>query len=347
MTTRNFFSILSLIVLFSSIFSCAKPDLELVPVPVNEVKSTLPVGNRINIHFGTSTQQGCMYSFSNCVWIGWGNAMDMNRAFYTLQFDNSDEVQAEYGNFFPLTADFTLDAQNGLPPQMLKSGFYRFQKSADGRKTIEFSPENVQPVAPLVNPNNPQDNIGQLHNLAMQGIYTTQTKNEISAAGTDPLGARKMLTAKSVQFLATEADVIIDNEEQKQIETAAFDSNYDDHAAWLETSKLSANDRKEMRGILDMASEIQVNTPEQLSHFVQVMTEVENRLVQSTTLDDPKLMLSAVSVMKYSRYYWYWKTTTNDESASNKPWWKADVRGLIEGGIGQALVDSLFAALAK
>lgn len=348
MSTRHFFPTLSILVLFVSLFACTKPEQELVPTPVNNpVKGTIPDGNRIIIHFGTSTYQGCMYSFSNCIWIGWGNATDLNREHYTLLLDNSDQVNAEYGRFFPLTADFTLDAQNGLPPRVIKSGFYPFQLTPDGRTIIEFSPGNLHPVAPLVNPNNPQDNIGQLHNLAMQSIYTAQTKDQIAAAGVDQKTAREILTSKSVQFLANEADVAIGSDEQSRIKSAAFNSDYDNHTAWLENSSLSANDRKEMQSILDMASAMQVDSPDQLSQFVQTMTEVENRLAKSTTLDDPKLVLSAVSVLKYSRYYWFWKTANQNAPASREKWWKADVKGLIQGGLGQAIVDSLLAALTK
>ncbi|MDO8367762.1 MAG: hypothetical protein Q7T20_13255 [Saprospiraceae bacterium] len=344
MTTRNFFSILSLVTISTFIVSCEKTAIE--PAIV-KAPSTLPEGNRIRIHFGTSTYMGCMYSFSNCIWIGWGNATDLHQQAPGFLFDNGDEVSADYGNYFPLTADFTAESQTGVPPQVLHSGFYRFQTSPDGRKTISFSDANLQPIAPLVNPNNPQDNLGQLHNLAMQSIYTTKTKAELEAVNYDIKAARKILAAKSVQFLETEADVVINEVEQNQIVSAALEGNYDNHQAWLQTSSLSANDRKVLGDILDIASTLPVNSPEQLSAFVSIMTELENGLVQNTTLDNPKLVFSAVSVAKYSRYYWYWKCLANDESASRPDWWKADVKGLIEGGILQALVDSLVAALTK
>ncbi|MBC7775614.1 MAG: hypothetical protein H7246_09260 [Phycisphaerae bacterium] len=344
MTTRAFFSTLTLIAIFASIISCTKTSIE----PATEVVSpTLPSGERIRIHFGTSTLNGCMYSFSNCIWIGWGNATDLQQQSPAFQFDNGDEVSADYGNLFPLTADFRVESQNGLPPQVLKSGFYRFQTSSVGKKMISFTDANLQPVAPLVNPNNPQDNLGQLHNLAMQGIFTAKTKDEIKAVGDDMNAIRKILSAKSAQFLETEAEIVIQDIEQQQIERVGFVSNYDDHQAWLQTSRLSANDRKVLGDILDKVSAMPVNSPDQLSAFVSVMTEFENGLAQNTTLDNPKLLLSAISVAKYSRYYWYWKCLANDEPAARPTWWKADVKGLIEGGIGQALVDSLFAAFTK
>ncbi len=344
MSTRTFFSALTLIATFASFTACTK--VELAPT-AEVVNPTVPEGSRIRIHFGTSTLNGCLYSFSNCIWIGWGNATDLHQQAPAFVFDNGEEVSTDYGNYFPLTANFTLDAQNGLPPQVLESGLYRFQTASDGRKMISFSRDNLQPLAPLVNPNNPQDNLGQLHNLAMQVIFTPKTKAEVKAVDYDLKLMRKMLTEQAVQFLGSEAEISIGAAEQKQIENTDFDGNYNNHRAWLQTSSLSANDRNVLSDILDKAASIPVNSPEQLSSFVSIMTELENGLVQNTAIDDPKMLLSAVSIAKYSRYYWYWKCLANDESATRPDWWIADVKGFIEGGIGQALVDSLCAALTK
>jgi len=344
MNTRNFSATLTLIAIFASFIACTKVELA---APAEVVSPTLPEGSRIRIHFGTSTEKGCLYSFSNCIWIGWGNATDLQQQAPAFVFDNSEEVSTEYGNYFPLTANFTLDAHAGLPPQVLESGLYRFQTSPDGRKMISFSKDNLLPLAPLVNPNNPQDNLGQLHNLAMQVIFSPQTKADVKSVDYDLKLMRKMLTAQSVQFLGSEAEISIGATEQKQIENADFDGNYSNHRAWLQTSSLSPNDRLVMSDIMDKAASIPVNSPEQLSVFVSIMTELENGLAQNTTIDNPKMLLSAISIAKYSRYYWYWKCLTNDELATRPDWWIADVKGFIEGGIGQALVDSLCAALAK
>ena len=177
----------------------------------------------------------------------------------------------------------------------------------------------------------------------MQAIYTTATIDELKAM--DIKAARKILASKSVQFLASQADVVISPAEQTQIENATFDDQYNNHHAWLQSSSLSTLDQKVLGDILDIASAMPVNSTEQLSAFVNIMTELENDLAQNTTIDNPKLLLSAVSVAKYSRYYWYWKGLTHNQPASVPNWWKADVKGLIEGGIGQALVDSLLAAV--
>lgn len=341
MTTRNFFYALSLTTISLFIASCEKTIInEPIAAPV---KATVPDGSRIRIHFGTSTQRGCIYSFTNCIWIGWEKATELQQSALTFQFDDGTEVDEHFGNFFPLTADCTVDGQNGTAPQVLKSGFYRFQLSPIGKKIISFSDENLQPVAPLVNPNNPQDNLGQLHNLAMQAIFTASTKDEVK--GLDLKATRKLLTAKSAQFLETEAEVVLSETEQQQIENATFADNYDNHQAWIASSKLSANDRLILGNILDQVSEMPVNSPEQLNEFVKAVTEIENNLLLNGTLDDSKMVFSAVSVMKYSRYFWYWKSLANDQTPARPDWWKADVKGLIEGGIGQALVDSLVAAL--
>lgn len=340
MTTRNFFSALSLIAIFAAITSCTKPVDDVIVV--DEVKPTVPDGSRIIIHFGTSTYRGCMYSFSNCIWIGWGDALALNQQDYTLLFNNGEEVGSYYGDFFPLTADCTLDPVAGMAPQTIPAGFYRFSLSPDGRRTIRFAADNRQPVSSVVNPNNPQDNLGQLHNLAVQAILGDA---EIQSPDFDALRNKDLLVSKTVQFLQNEADVIIGSAEQQRIVSATFTDDYDNHQAWVAASKLSENDKKVLTEILDVASGMPVNSPEQLSHFVDVMTEFENNLVKNTSLDNPKLVLSAVSVAKHSRYFWYWKNFTTGNTPYRSDWWKADLKGLLTGGLGQAIVDSILAAI--
>jgi hypothetical protein len=120
MNTRNFFSALILIATFYSFVSCTKADD--TPTTAEVVTPTMPEGNRIRIHFATSTMNGCLYSFSNCIWIGWGNATDLHQQAPAFLFDNDAEVSADYGNIFPLTADFTTESTSGIPPQTLPSG---------------------------------------------------------------------------------------------------------------------------------------------------------------------------------------------------------------------------------
>jgi len=343
MSTRNFFTAFSLLIIFSSVFSCTKPVDEIIE---KRVEPTVPDGSRITIHFGTSTQRGCLYSFSNCIWIGWGDAKLDQQHKLAFLFDHGDQVSAEYGNHFPLTAAFSVPAQNGEPAQVFEPGFYRFTNTADGRKGIVFDPAFLQPVAALVNPTNPQDNLGQLHNLAMQAIYTQPTKETVQTLKHEPKALRKMLTNQSVQFLDNEADIKIGSMEQAQIENDGFGTDYSDHRAWIAESRLSDNDRALLTDMMEVASSMPVNTPEQLDAFVRVMTDIENGMVQNPSIDNRKMLLSAASVAKYSRYYWFWKNYGSNagDVAAKVDWWKADVKGFIQGGLGQAIVDSLTAA---
>ena len=66
-------------------------------------------------------------------------------------------------------------------------------------------------------------------------------------------------------------------------------------------------------------------------------------------LTDAKTVLSAISVAKYSRYYWFWNELSKGDpaSAGKKPWWKADIEGLLLGGIVQGICDSIVAYLDK
>jgi hypothetical protein len=342
MTTRKFFSALLLISILFSVASCEKSNPE--PAPADR-GFTVPEGSRIIIHFGTSTQRGCMYSFSNCIWIGWGNAVDLNRQHYTLQFNDPASTEP-FGQFFPLVAECSLAPQNGLPAQTLQPGFYRFELDAAGRKQISFDPNKRIPVTSLVNPNNPQDNLGQLHNLAIEAILDTDTRAAMKAAGYDIAQCKKVLAAKTVQFLKDQADVVIGSSEQQLVEKSGFSDGYDKHSEWLKASKLSLRDQQTLLNILDMADGMPVESPAQLSQFVAAMTDAETVLANDrSAMDNPHMVLSAISIAKHSRYYWFWKNYSQDTTAQRADWWKADVKGLIEGGIVQAIIDSVIAAL--
>ena len=69
---------------------------------------------------------------------------------------------------------------------------------------------------------------------------------------------------------------------------------------------MSANDKKVLREIMDQVSGMEINSTEDLSQFVDIMTNFENHFATVDVLDDPKMVLSTLSVMKYSRSYWYW-----------------------------------------
>lgn len=343
MKTLNFFSTLSLIATFIFIASCTKPDS--TDQVVDKFEPTVPDGERIIIHFGTSTYRGCMYSFSNCIWIGWGSALDNAQAF-SLQFDNGGEVDEYFGDYFPLTGDFVVEQQSGVPAQVVKAGFYAFEDSPTGKRIV-FSPENRQPVASPINDANPQNNLGQLHNLAMQVILTKEAKEQAKSVNYDLKEIRKFVTARTVKFLQEEAGISINATEQQHIIDAGFSDDYANYESWLQKSRLSEYDRQVMQSVLDQASAMPVNSTQELDAFVRAMNDIENGLANDTNIDNPKMVLSAVSTIKYSRYYWYWNGISRDGESHRADWWIADVKGLILGGIGQAIVDSLVAALLK
>lgn len=342
MTAHKFFSALALISILFSVASCEKLNPE--PVPVDR-GFTVPEGSRIIIHFGTSTQRGCLYSFRNCIWIGWGSAVDLNRQHYSLQFPDP-ALSEPFGQFFPLISETTIEAHSGQPAQTLLPGFYRFEYDSSGQKQISFDPNKRIPVASLANPGNPQDNLGQLHNLAIEAILDTDTRAAMKAADYDVAKCKKLLVAKTVQFLKDQADVAVGSSEQQLLEKSGFSDGYDKHGEWLKASKLTARDQQTLTGLFDMADAMPVESPAQLSQFVAAMTDAENRLANDRlAMDNPHMVLSAIAVAKHSRYYWFWKSYSQGQAAKRADWWKADVRGLIEGGIVQAIVDSIIAAL--
>jgi len=348
---NNVFSFaLALVVLSLTLFSCSKTAVE-TPQPVADTFPSIPDGNRILIHFGTSTQMGCMYSFSNCIWIGWGDALNDQSAL-AVHLTDGDQADQYFGDYFPLTANFVLDDANaqsiGLKAQVIPAGFYLIKDSPTG-KLITFSDEFAQPVAPLVNADNPQDNIGQLHNLAMQVILSPENKSAIKQMNGDKAAIRQFVLDKTVQFLS-ENGITISKEEQKRIQALDLDRNYADYGARLDETRLSADDKNVLRPIFDEVSHMPVTSPGELSRFVEVMTNYENSLAASAQLDDPKMVLSTLSTLKYSRYYWYWKSVSKGGSGVPEPaqipeWVWADAIGLELGGPVASIAASVLVYL--
>ncbi len=350
MKNSTFSSALTLVALSLIIFSCSKSAVE-APQPVADKFPAIPEGNRIIIHFGTATQMGCMYSFSNCIWIGWGDALNDQNAL-ALQLTDGNQADQYFGNYFPLTADFAVDDANaqamGLKAQVIPAGFYLIKDSPTG-KLITFSPEFAHPVAPLVNPNNPQDNIGQLHNLAMQVILSPENKDIIKQMNGDKDAIRRFVLDKTIQFLS-ESGVPVAKEEQQRVQALELYRNYADYAARLDETRLSAGDKKVLRPIFDEVSHMPVTSPGELSRFVEVMTAYESNLAGETQLDDPKMVLSTLSTLKYSRYYWYWKSISSGGSGVPEPaqipdWVWADAIGLELGGPVASIAASVLVYL--
>ncbi|MBK7938999.1 MAG: hypothetical protein IPJ82_18850 [Lewinellaceae bacterium] len=350
MKNITFSSALALIALCIAAVSCTKSETEIAQ-PVADTFPSIPAGNRIIIHFGTSTQFGCMYSFSNCIWIGWGDVLASQNAL-ALQLSDGEQADRYFGDYFPLTADYTVDAATaealGIKEQVIPAGFYPLNDSPTG-KTVTFSPEFAQPVAPLVNPNNPQDNIGQLHNLAMQVILSPENKGVIKQMNGHKEAIRQFVLDKTIQFL-DESGVQISKEEQKKVQALELRRNYADFAARQNETRLSENDKKALRPIMDEVAHMPVSSPEELSHFVEVMTNFENNLASDTQLDDPKMVLSTLSVLKYSRYYWYWKSVSAGGSGVPEPaqipeWVWADAIAFELGGPIASIATSIIVYL--
>ncbi len=341
MTIRIFSIALFLLVSF---FSCTKEETAIQPSN-DERYASIPSGDRIIIHFGTSTQYGCMYSFSNCIWIGWGVEATNYGGRLAMQFEQEAEAAQYFGNYFPLTADFTVDsamAQSlGIEPQVIPAGFYQIQEASDAqgtiRRLVSFDPSNPITVQSLVNPNNPQDNIGQLHNLAVQVVLNSE-HDAIQSLNGNRQAIQQLLTAKTSQFLA-ESGLPVSQSEQARVPALELHRDYTDYAARLDETHLSAYDKSVLLSVFNEAAAIPVRSPKDLSIFVNRMTDRENQLVNDRELDNPKVVLSMVSVLKYSRYFWYWKSISSPTPGSDSleqlnipDWVWADIIGLELGG---------------
>ncbi len=272
MKFRNFFSALLLIVLSSAIFSCTKTELsEPSDEPVVKYTPQIPSGNLIYIHFGTATQRGCMYSFSNCIWIGWGTEALNYQDRMALQFGEGDAAGEYFGQYFPLTGDFVVDAATaaelGIPEQVIPAGFYALRDVASGQATgkrvAQFGPEFSYPVASPINANNPQDNLGQLHNLAVQ-VVLHENRDALKALKGDREGTRKLLTEKLIAFFE-QAELPIPAADRQFAQSVDLYRDYHNYAARIEETRLSDNDKKALLAVFDEAAGIPVNSPESLS----------------------------------------------------------------------------------
>lgn len=335
MKIRNSSIALTLFVLFLHLVSCKK---EAIPDPITPADPlpTIPSGNRVIIHFGTSTQQGCMYSFSNCIWIGWGASITDFADRTMLQFEEGDKAHDYFGDYFPLTADFTTEGGNGTAPHTIPAGFYPLHDTPLGKAVI-FSSETAQPVAPLVNAGNPQDNLGQLHNLAVQVILSKpENQEKIRQIAGDKAAIQAFAIEQVAQFLE-ESDLPVSAAELQRAKELDLFRTYTDYTSQVDAMRLSARDKKAVLDVFNKVSQMPVSSPEQLSQFVSVMTGLENGLATSTSLDDAPRVLSVISILKYSRYYWYWtglshSGTGNPTPASIPNWVWADAIGMELGG---------------
>jgi hypothetical protein len=328
-----------------SVFGCSKNEAVEAPDTTTKDAPKIPDGNRIIIHFGTSTYRGCMYSFSNCIWIGWDTKETNYEHSLAVQFGNGDAAGQYFGQYFPLTDDYVVDkalAQElGMDEQVIPAGFYKILDASSGlptgKRMVAFSPEFGQPVARLVNPNNPQDNIGQLHNLAVQ-VVLHDNSAALQALNGDKKAIQTLLLEKTGQFLA-EAELPVNAADQQRAQALDVYRNYSDYAARLNETRLSANDKKTLLTIFDEAAAMSVRSPQELGNFVNLLTERENQVANNANIDNRKVVLSMLSVLKYSRYFWYWKSITSPNPAAGNPqptkipdWVWADVIGMELGG---------------
>lgn len=328
-----------------SLFGCSKNEAVEAPDTTTKDAPNIPDGNRIIIHFGTSTYRGCINSFSNCIWIGWDTKETNYEHKLAVQFGNGDAAGQYFGQYFPLTDDFVVDkvlAQDlGIDEQVIPAGFYKMLDASNGlptgKRMVAFSPEFGQPVARLVNPNNPQDNIGQLHNLAVQ-VVLHDNSAALQALNGDKKAIQTLLLEKTGQFLA-EAELPVNTADQQRAQALDVYRNYGDYAARLNETRLSAGDKKILLEIFDEAAAIPVRSPQELGNFVHLMTERENQVANNANIDNRKVVLSMLSVLKYSRYFWYWKSISSPNSDTGNPqptkipdWVWADVIGMELGG---------------
>lgn len=356
---RNFIALIA-VALFT--FACTKTEEPIIekPAVTDDYKSTIPEGSRLKISFAQTAYRGCMYTFRNCIVIDLG--FDRHPALTNALVFNTptgvnpyDAVGKYYGRYFPLTDDFSFANEKGQT-QTYKAGIYPITQTSAG-PTVVFSPEKALLTAPLVNTRNPQDNIGQLHNLYMQEILTDETRAEIKRLGKDKAAIRALLVKKATApgDPIRIGDVKLGLSERSQL--AQLPDNYTDEKAWPRVASMNDYDIKAMVKMMAILNNYENQTPvatpeavqRSLNILIREMTALENEFSVQMS-GNPHLMQSLFSVAKYSTYYWSWNAISKAAADSPvpiklKPWWRADIRGLLQGGLGQSIVDSLMAAL--
>jgi len=296
--------------------------------PGPTVYPLIPDAERIIIHFGTSTKYGCIYSFSNCIWIGWEE--HPGGKWLAIQSAKGEGVRKYFGQYYPLTADSVLD-----DGRVILSGFYPVTDTAPGT-LVTFDPAIRMPLASLLNPGNPQDNLGNLHTLGVQEILSSEDLANLQASDTDPSRVHEIAWDRAIELLAS-AGVPLSQAERDWVQGFDFSKDPSDYSARLSESRLTQNDRDVLSSVLRLGSSLHIASPEELSHFVDVMTNLEKRLVAQGALDDPDLLLGAVAVFKYGRYQFAWRSFAFPEeagaysSAVPKPVW-AGTLGFVLGG---------------
>jgi hypothetical protein len=351
MNTRFF--IAALAVLFFQLTACVKEETLVTP-PATVSDPEIPSGERISIHFGTSTQRGCLYSFSNCIWIGWGaTAANFDNRF-ALQFQAGEEAGQYFGQFFPLTADYTVNQEEaqalGIEAQVIPAGMYPlrdvFDGQSTGKKMVVLDGNAGLKTGNLVNTANPQENLGQLHNLAVQ-VVLHENREQLAALKGDQAAIQQLITEKVVAFLEN-AGVPVNAADLQRVQNLQLTADYSDYSKRLAETRLSDGDKKVLQNLFDAAAAIPVRNADELKKFLEFMNAREAELAGNTSLQQPKVVLSMISVLKYSRYFWFWRANSIEGTAGDPvlagnipPWVWADVVGMEIGGPVVSAVASI------
>jgi len=322
-------------------FSCIKE----APDTIEKDAPNIPDGSRVAITFATSTLKGCMHTFSDCIVIRWDTRGANANGAMALEFGDGAEASQFFGNYFPLTEAYKVTKAEaealGIEAQEVPAGFYPIQDVAGGelagKRMVIFTPEVALPVTGVVNPDNPQDIIGQLHNYCVQAVL--HDNHEALNSLKDDKRAIQTLLVEQVAQLLSGVGVPASTAEMQRALAIDVHRDYGNYAARLNETRLSANDKNALKAIFDEAAALPVRSPRDLSTFVSLLTERENQLAHNGQLDNRKTVLTMLSVLKHSRYYWYWRSISLPDTGTGTPqpttipdWVWADVIGMELGG---------------
>jgi len=198
------------------------------------------------------------------------------------------------------------------------------------------------------NKNNPYDKAGQLHNTGLDFIIARE--KPLVGLKDNKQALEQYIFEKATSFVDKniEEETPLSLEELKQGAKTLFDVNQSTEEA-INQAPLSSYEKEILYEFLHATSTFSQNNVADVNKQIAIAIKFENRIVQDKQIENQAILLSSISVLKHSTYYWA-KQGLNPEADWNKigpvssiNWWdvaKADFRGAFRGGVKGALISS-------
>jgi hypothetical protein len=319
-----------LIAAVMSIFTaCTKPTEEVIPTEPITQNPTYPEASRLRIHFGTSTYMGCMYTFRNCILIDLFGPPTNFDGIVALPVKDG-EAQQTFGQYFPLTADFVLEASYAaelkVEPQTFRAGWYPLVDSPTGMLLLLDPSRRVEAGAPGQTQNT-YNHVGELHNYLVQEMFRPESQEKLANLKND-LKARNRWILEQMTALTADAGFTVGAAEAAAIQAycdKGFTADYGDYRGQLAASTMDANDQAILVKAFAAAEEVaQSQLP--FGAVMSRVSEISRQLSLNPDLKDAPRAQSSFAILEHSLYYWKWReqsfgNTGGTANAAKVPDW--------------------------